>query len=174
MIVDLRGCATGVPDDGVTLAEWFLADGAIGSLKGQRTATVNYAADAAKQLWKNDVVLIVNRGTANAAEVFAAALLDNKRAQVVGERTYGSAAQQRALSLDDGGAVILSVAKFYAPNGKAIQDSGVVPNVPLADTMLTADQDPDGDGIPNDTNDKPKEDALMKKALELVGATAKP
>jgi carboxyl-terminal processing protease len=174
MIVDLRGCATGVPDDGVTLAEWFLASGAIGSVKGQRTDNVNFAADAAKQLWKNDVVLIVNRGTANAAEVFAAALLDNKRAQVVGERTYGSAAQQRALSLDDGGAVILSVGKFYAPNGKAIQDTGVVPNVPLADTMLAADQDPDGDGIPNDTTDKPKEDALMKKALELVGTTAKP
>lgn len=174
MVVDLRGCATGVPDDGVTLAEWFLASGSIGSVKGQRTDNVNFAADAAKQLWKNDVVLIVNRGTANAAEVFAAAMLENKRAQVVGERTYGSAAHQRALSLDDGGAVILSVAKFYAPNGKAIQDTGVVPNVPLADTMLAADQDPDGDGIPNDTTDKPKEDALMKKALELVGTTAKP
>lgn len=174
MVVDLRGCATGVPDDGVTLAEWFLASGSIGSVKGQRTDNVNFAADAAKQLWKNDVVLIVNRGTANAAEVFAAAMLENKRAQVVGERTYGSAAHQRALSLDDGGAVILSVGKFYAPNGKAIQDTGVVPNVPLADTMLAADQDPDGDGIPNDTTDKPKEDALMKKALELVGTTAKP
>ena len=112
--------------------------------------------------------MIVNRGTAGAAEVLAAALLDNKRADVVGERSYGHASIQKALSLDDGSAVILSVAKYYAPNGKAIQDTGVVPNYPMNDALLGVDEDPDGDGIPNDNSDKAKEDTLMKKALELL------
>ncbi|MCX6613848.1 MAG: S41 family peptidase, partial [Acidobacteria bacterium] len=86
----------------------------------------------------------------------------------VGERSYGDASIRKALSLDDGSAVILSVAKYYAPNGKAIQDTGVVPNYPMNDTMLVSEEDPDGDGIPNAPSDKPKEDTLMKKAIELL------
>ncbi len=168
LILDLRHCATGNPADGVEMANWFLDQGAIGSVKGQRMDEQKFAADAAKQVWKNPVVVIVNRGTAGAAEVLAAALLDSKRADVVGERSYGDASIRKALSLDDGSAVILSVAKYYAPNGKAIQDTGVVPNYPMNDSMLGADEDPDGDGIPNAPSDKPKEDSLMKKAIDLL------
>lgn len=168
LVVDLRNCATGDPADGVTLAQWFLEKGAIGSVKGQRSENVNFTADAAKQMWKLPVVLILNRGTSAAAEVFAAALIENKRADVVGERSYGDAAIKKALTLDDGGAVILSVAKYYAPNGKAIQDTGVTPNYPMNDLTVGPDDDPDGDGIPNAPDDKPKEDLLMKKAVDLL------
>ena len=168
LVLDLRHCATGDPAEGVALAQWFLDKGAIGTVKGQRMDLQSFNADAAKQAWKSPVVVIVNRGTAGAAEVFAAALLDNKRADVVGERTYGDASIKKSLSLDDGSAVILSVAKYYAPNGKAIQDTGVVPNYPMADAKLGADEDPDGDGVPNTTSDKPVEDTLMKKALDLL------
>lgn len=168
LVIDLRHCATGTAGDGVAIAQWFLDKGAVGSVKGQRMEEQKFTADATKQIWKNPVVLIVNRGTAGAAEVFAAAMLENKRADIVGERSYGHASIQKALSLDDGSAVILSVAKYYAPNGKAIQDTGVVPNYPMNDTLLGADEDPDGDGIPNEPSDKPKEDTLMKKALELL------
>ncbi len=168
LVIDLRNCATGDPADGVTLAQWFLEKGAIGSVKGQRSENVNFTADAAKQIWKLPVVLILNRGTSAAAEVFAAALIENKRADVVGERSYGDAAIKKALTLDDGGAVILSVAKYYAPNGKAIQDTGVTPNYPMNDLMVGPDDDPDGDGIPNAPDDKPKEDLLMKKAVDLL------
>ena len=168
LILDLRHCSTGNPADGVDVANWFLDKGAIGSVKGQRSDEQKFVADAAKQVWKNQMVVIVNRGTAGAAEVLAAALLDSKRADVVGERSYGDASIRKALSLDDGSAVILSVAKYYAPNGKAIQDTGVVPNYPMNDTLLVAEEDPDGDGIPNAPSDKPKEDSLMKKAIELL------
>ena len=168
LILDLRHCSTGNPADGVDVANWFLDKGAIGSVKGQRSDEQKFVADAAKQIWKNQMVVIVNRGTAGAAEVLAAALLDSKRADLVGERSYGDASIRKALSLDDGSAVILSVAKYYAPNGKAIQDTGVVPNYPMNDTLLVADEDPDGDGIPNAPSDKPKEDSLMKKAIELL------
>ena len=129
---------------------------------------MNFTAIASKQLWKLPTVLILNRGTAAAAEVFAAAMIENKRADVVGERSYGDAAIKKALSLDDGGAVILSVAKYFAPNGKAIQDTGVTPNYPMNDLLLGPDEDLDGDGIPNAPSDKPKEDTLMKKAIELL------
>lgn len=168
LILDLRHCATGQPSAGIETAQLFLDKGLISSSKGQRMEEQKFSADPAKQLWKEPVVVIVNRGTANACEILASALLENKRADIVGERTYGSAAIQRALSLDDGSAVILSVAKFYAPNGKAIQDTGVTPNYPLNDALLGAEEDPDGDGIPNEPSDKPKEDTLMKKAIELI------
>ncbi len=168
LVVDLRNCATGDPADGVVIAQWFLDKGIIGNVKGQRSENVNFNADAAKQLWKLPLVLILNRGTSAAAEVFAAAVLDNKRADVVGERSYGDAAIKKALTLDDGGAVILSVAKYYAPSGKAIQDTGVTPNYPMNDLNVGPEEDPDGDGIPNAPTDKPKEDTLMKKAIELL------
>jgi carboxyl-terminal processing protease len=167
LLIDLRRCATGKPGDGVEMAQWFLEKGDIGSSKGQRIEEQRYAADAAKQIWKKPVVLLVNRGTAGAAEVFAAALLENKRAEVVGERTYGNAAIQRALSLDDGSAVILSVAKYYAPNGKAIQDTGVTPNHPLNDTLAgPATEDPESED--RDETNKTLEDIILKKGLALL------
>ena len=73
------------------------------------------------------LVVITNRGTASAAEIAAAALQDNSRADVVGERTFGDASIRRAVTMDDGSAIILSVAKYYSPAGKSIQDDGVTP-----------------------------------------------
>jgi carboxyl-terminal processing protease len=167
LLIDLRRCATGKPADGVEMAQWFLEKGEIGSSKGQRIEEQRYAADATKQIWKKPVVLLVNRGTASAAEVFAAALLENKRALVVGERTYGNAAIQRALSLDDGSAVILSVAKYYSPNGKAIQDTGVTPNHLLNDALAgPATDDPESED--RDEANKTLEDIILKKGLALL------
>ena len=80
------------------------------------------------------MAVLTNHGTADAAEVVAAALMDNKRAQVVGERTYGDAAMRKAITMEDGGAIILSVAKYYSPDGKAIQDTGVTPQTAVMDT----------------------------------------
>ena len=78
-----------------------------------------------------------------AAEVAAGALLDSKRAQVVGEPTYGDAAIRKAITMDDGGAVILSVAKYYLPSGKAIQDVHITPNVLQAETTAIVENDDD-------------------------------
>ena len=86
-------------------------------------------------------MVITNRGTADGAEVAAAALLDSKRAEVVGERTYGDAAIRKAVTLDDGSAVILSVAKYYSPSGKSIQDNGVTPSVAQSEVSDTVDDD---------------------------------
>ena len=122
-------CANGNPEEGIALANLFLDKGLITYLQGQKMAREDSQASASKMITKAPLAVIVNRGTAGAAEIAAAALLDSKRADVVGERTYGDAAVRKPVPMDDGSAVILSVAKYYSPSGKAIQDTAVTPNV---------------------------------------------
>ncbi|MGH9666709.1 MAG: S41 family peptidase, partial [Bryobacteraceae bacterium] len=113
-----------------------------------------------------------NRGTADGAEIAAGALLDDKRAEVIGERTYGDAAVRKAITMDDGSAVILSVAKYYSPAGKAIQDTGVTPSVPVQQADASGPDVDDEAGAPPETpgENQPKtnEDLLMKKAIEVL------
>jgi len=165
LVLDLRHCATGGPEDGEKVAGLFLDKGKlITYTKGQKSPRADVAADGAS-VNHLPLVVIVNRGTADGAEVAAAALLDDKRAEVVGERTYGDAAIRKTITIDDGSAVILSVAKFYSPSGKAIQDTGVTPSVAVAETDTTVVDD---DGNPISDTQKPKEDLLLKKAIEVV------
>jgi carboxyl-terminal processing protease len=133
---------------------------------GQKVARQNYNADPARAVFKTQpLVVLTNRGTANAAEVAAAALADSKRAEVVGERSYGDAAIRRAVTMDDGSAVIMSVAKFYSPAGKAIQDNYVVPSV-LVQESEPAELD-DDDPTPPPAEQK-EDDQILKKAVELL------
>jgi carboxyl-terminal processing protease len=79
--------------------------------------------------------VLVNHGTAGPAELVAAALLDNKRAELVGEHTFGEGAQQKTFELPDGAALILSVAKYQSPSGKKLQDDGVTPEIAVASAV---------------------------------------
>jgi carboxyl-terminal processing protease len=167
LVLDLRHCATGSPEDGAKLANLFLDKGLITYTQGQKVQRQDLSAESSAAISRLPLVVIVNRGTANGAEIASAALLDDKRAELVGERTYGDAAVRKTITMDDGSAVILSVAKYYSPSGKAIQDTGVTPSVPIAET----DQTPtDDDGNPQ-TVEPPQpanEDLLLKKAIEVV------
>ncbi len=174
LVVDLRYCGIGTPQEGIAFANLFLKSGRITYLKGQQVAQQNFDADPAKDITELPVALLINRGTADGAEVAAAALLDNKRAQLVGERTYGDAAQRKALTMADGSAIILSVAKYYSPEGKAIQDGGVTPGTLVADAEPQAEYDANGDAIPSSTPEKTapvkiEDDPVVKKALEVLG-----
>jgi len=173
LVLDLRNCAVGEPEVGVGLANLFLTSGTITYLQGQRVPRKDFAAEPGQAITKLPVVVITNRGTAGAAEVAAAALLDNKRAQVVGERTYGDASMRRAITMEDGGAIILSVAKYYSPAGKAIQDTGVTPSTPVAEPEAQVELDENGEpiGPEPEVQRKPEDDLLLKKAVELL-ATA--
>jgi carboxyl-terminal processing protease len=168
LILDLRHCSTGSPEEGIALANLFLDKGLIAYSQGQKVSRQDYQATASKEVTKLPLVVITNRGTADAAEVATAALLDSKRAEVVGERTYGDAAIRKAVTLDDGSAVILSVAKFYSPSGKSIQDTGVTPSVVQAE--IEPVEAVDDDGVP-EVQDvptvKPGVDELMIKALKI-------
>jgi carboxyl-terminal processing protease len=174
LMLDLRNCATGSPEDGIALANLFLNKGRITYMVGQKVPRQNFEADPAKAISTLPVAVLTNRGTADAAEVAAAALMDNKRAQVVGERTYGDAALRRAITMEDGGAIILSVAKYYSPEGKAIQDTGVTPNNVVSDADTQIDVDDNGEplpevaGVDKGQQKKVEDDAVVKKALELL------
>ncbi len=169
LILDLRHCSEGSPEEGVALANLFMDKGLIGYTQGQKSPKQEFQASPSKQITKLPLTVLTNRATAGAAEIAAAALLDSKRADVVGERTYGDAAIRKTVTLDDGSALILSVAKFYDPNGKAIQDNGVTPSVPQAESEGGAEDDPNAspdlqDAAPAKQN---QQDLILRKALDL-------
>lgn len=167
VVLDLRHCSTGEQAKGIQLANLFLDSGEIAYLQGQKTERKEFDAKPADDVWKGPLVVITDRATAGGAEIAAAALLEDKRAQVVGERSYGDASLRKTIQMDDGGAVILSVAKYYSPAGKAIQDTGVVPSVQLAENDNSPDYDQDGNPIPG-TAPKTTEDNLLKQSIDLV------
>ena len=147
-VLDLRNCSIGTPEDGVAAANLFIDKGLITYVSGQKFARQDFQADPSKQITKLPLVVITNRGTSGAAEVVASALVDNKRADSVGERTYGNAAIRRPVPLDDGSTIILAVAKFYSPNGKAIMDGGFTPTNPVSDYDTQQDLSDDDDAAP--------------------------
>ena len=171
LVLDLRHCSTGPDEEGIALANLFEDSGLITYTLGQKSARQDFNAQSSKAVTKLPLAVIVNRSTAGGAEIAAAALLNSKRAKVVGERTYGDAAVRRAVSLNDGSAVILSVAKYYSPDGKSIQDNGVTPNVPQAEAdVASADGAADdslADVAPDDAK-KPGVDELMNRALKVL------
>ncbi len=167
IVLDLRHCSTGEQEKGVALANLFVDSGEITYLQGQKTPKKEFDAVPDEDIWKGPLVVITDRSTAGGAEIAASALMDDKRAQVVGERSYGDASLRKTIQMDDGGAVILSVAKYYSPSGKAIQDTGVVPTVQLAENDNSPELDQDGNPIPG-TAPKSTEDNLLKQSIDLV------
>ena len=171
LVLDLRNDSLATPEDGIQLANLFLDKGLIAYLQGQKFARQNFDAAPASAISKLPLTVITNRGTARGAEIAAAALLDNKRAEVVGERTYGDAAMRKPVTMDDGSAVILSVAKYYSPSGKAIQDTGVTPTVAVAEAQPVLDTDDDTE--PQPEPEKKGDDLLLKKAIEVASGNVK-
>ncbi len=172
LVLDLRGCAVGTPEDGIALANLFLDKGLITYMKGQRVPQKNFDADPSKAVTKLPVAVLVDRGTAGGAEIAAAALQDDDLAKLVGEVTYGDAAMREAVKMDDGGAIILSVAKYYSPKGQAIQDTRVTPATVVAQAEPDVEYDANGDPLPQTTPLKPEQktssDSVVTKALEVL------
>jgi carboxyl-terminal processing protease len=170
LILDLRNDGLGKAENGVAIANLFLDKGLITYTQGQKVTRQDFNADPAKAAYKNQpIAIITNRGTASAAEIVAASLLDAKRAEVVGERTYGDAAIRKAVTMDDGAAVILSVAKYYSPSGKAIQDTGVTPTVLVteAEPFVDTEEGQESPAVPEQPR-KDEDDLLLKKAIEVL------
>jgi carboxyl-terminal processing protease len=169
LLLDLRYSASGTPEDGVELANLFLDKGLITYSQGQKSPRKNYDADPKKDITTLPLVVLTNRGTAAAAEVAAAALQGDKRASLVGERTYGDASVLRPITMDDGSAIILSVAKYYSPDGKSIQDNGVTPEELVAEAEAGGpDVDDDSEPAPAVPAAKSTEDLILQKAIEIA------
>jgi carboxyl-terminal processing protease len=176
IILDLRNCSVGDPSEGVEVANLFLSKGLIAYLQGQRVPRQNFEANPGKAVSTLPLAVITNRGTADGAEVAAAALLDGKRAELIGERTYGDASLRRAITMDDGGAIILSVAKYYSPSGKAIQDTGVTPSTLMSEPEAQVEVDENGEPLPEtqeQAQPRNAEDPLLKKAIEVIKGSQK-
>jgi carboxyl-terminal processing protease len=177
LVLDLRNSAGGVEAEGVATANLFLDHGTITYLQGQKYPREAFNADPAKDITKLPVVVLVNRGTAGPAEIVASAILENARGDVVGDKTFGDGSVQKLIEMPDSSALILSVAKYYSPSGKAIQDVSVTPNVLVAGAAEDDGGLPDEDeqaapgAKPGDKKDeKPKNlpDDQLNKALEVL------
>ena len=168
LVLDLRNCAAGTVEEGVALTNLFLDNGIITYVEGQRYSRQEFRADPARTVWRLPLVVITNRGTAGGAEVAAAALLDHKRAEVVGEPTFGNAAVRRPVTMEDGAAIILAVAKYYSPSGKAIQDTRVTPTVQLIESELMPESEEEPVPPETERGPKPEEDRLLEKAIEVL------
>jgi carboxyl-terminal processing protease len=173
LILDLRDCAEGEVAEGIATANLFLNHGTITYLQGQKYPREAFNADPAKAITTLPLVILVNKGTSGASEVVAAAILENARGDVVGDKTFGDGSVQKLIELPDGSALILSIAKYYSPQGKAIQDAAVTPNILVADTSDdSAVPDEDENATPADDEKKekaiPANDEQLQKAIEVL------
>jgi len=171
LILDLRNSGEGEESEGIATANLFLNHGTITYLQGQKYPREAFTAEANKAITNLPVALLVNHGTAGPAEIVAAAILENARGDVVGDKTFGDGSVQKVIDLPDGSALILSVAKYYSPSGKAIQDTAITPNVLVADTDEDAplpDEDQDTAAPDENKAKTPQQDEQLRKAIEVL------
>lgn len=160
VLLDLRDSSGDDAQQGIRLANFFIKQGTLATLAGQKFPTQTFTADASKVLTDAPMDVLVNRGTYGAAELAAGAILDAKRGDVVGERTFGEGSVQKTIELPDGAALLLTVAKYESPNGTKIEDDAVKPNVAVEEPIVDDEQE----AAP------PKGDEPLTKALDLLKA----
>lgn len=132
LVIDLRSNPGGLLIGAVEIADELLDHGNIVSTRGRAAiGTTRFEATPGDRLHGAPVVVLVDAGSASAAEVLAGALQDNRRARVVGSRTFGKGSVQTLLPLDNGDAVKLTTARYYTPSGHSIQARGIQPDVVL-------------------------------------------
>jgi carboxyl-terminal processing protease len=169
VVLDLRDVAEGDEAQGVRLANFFLQSGTIATLSGQKFPLKRFAADPSQFITAAPLVVLVNHGTSGPGEIVAAAILDNKRGDVVGDRTFGEGSVQKTMELPDGSALILSIAKYASPSGKKIQDEAVTPNVVVASSVDLEEGAAEGSKPPRAPGEKSAAtDDQLNKALDIL------
>lgn len=173
LVFDLRNCAGGEESEGISTANLFLNRGTITYLQGQKYARETFNAEPQKAITTLPLVVLVNRGTAGPAEIVAASIMENARGDVLGDKTFGVGSIQKVIEIPDGSALILSVAKYYTPGGKPIQDNAVTPNILVAtdDENILPDDEDDSDR-PAAEKKQNKEDEQLKRAIEVLKSRA--
>jgi carboxyl-terminal processing protease len=169
IVLDLRGTAGGDEQEAVQLANMFIDSGNIGYVQGQKFEKKLLVANSKEMLTKLPVVAVINQGTAGAAEIVAGALNDSRRAQLVGTKTFGAGSLQRLIPMDDGAALLLSVAKYYTPSGTEIQENGIKPTVEaLQSSEELFNPDDDTEVVQPSKAPAVEEDRQLKKAIEVL------
>jgi len=144
VILDLRECGRGSVPEAISIARMFVPSGNLTSLKGQTVPEQVFAADPSKVIWKGPVSVLMDGTTTGAAEVLATSIANTKRGNLVGDRTFGLASEQKLITMDDGAAIILTVANYYNVDGKPILEEGVAPTEVVRAAASAAD---DGDDV---------------------------
>jgi carboxyl-terminal processing protease len=173
VVLDLRDCSSGAISEGVGVAQMFLPSGTVTVLRGQTVTQQQFNASPDKVVWHGPVDVLISDSTAGAAEIVASAISDNKRGDLVGIRTFGSASEQKLIPMEDGSALVLTVAFYYTPANKAILDQGVAPTVvvsPALPDVAAQDQEAPPPLRPNQL--PAADDQVMHKALDLLQAPA--
>lgn len=187
IVIDLRNVAGGDIQEGVTVANFFIRDGQIAKTIGREQKVLkSFEADSKVTLFNGPVVVLIDSGTAGAAEVVASAFLEDKRGDVVGEKSFGAGAEQELFTLRDGDGLLLTTVKWASGSGKPFlgedrNHSGITPSVEVKrpDTQDAADVEDLGNDSEKPNNPKPPpsepvapkpqpEDIQMKKAIELL------
>ena len=132
LVLDLRSNPGGLITAAVDVADEFLADVLIVSVKGRNAlSNAAYYGKAGQQFTGVPVVVLIDAGSASASEILAGALQDHKRATLMGSRSFGKGSVQNVIYLDNGDAFKLTTARYYTPDGRSIQAQGIVPEILL-------------------------------------------
>src|SRR5713226_890951 len=178
VILDVRECCRGQVSEAISIARLFVSTGTLTTLRGQTVSTQVFSAEPKQVIWKNPVSVLVDATTSGAAEVLASAIAANHRGDVVGERTFGLASEQKLITLDDGSALFLTVANYYNSGGKAILEDGVTPSEVVRaaaeeDNDVSDDSSASAKEPPSGPRPLSPEDPVFHKALDLLKAPAK-
>ncbi len=197
IVLDLRGVATGGIDEAVSVANLFIKDGDLAKVIGRDNKVLkSYAADPSKAIYDGKVAVLIDLGSAGAAEVVASAFLDRKRGEVVGERSFGSGTEQQLFPLRGGDGLLLTTAKWASAGGVPFLGDdratmGVKPSVEvkrpdtpepieveeLIDQQEEQNQNPQPSASPAsvkpEETKKVVEDLQLKKAIEVLQDHAK-
>ncbi|HET8925989.1 MAG TPA: S41 family peptidase [Candidatus Acidoferrum sp.] len=182
VILDLRECGRGPVSEAISIARLFVPSGTLTTLRGQTVSTQVFAAEPKQLIWRNPVSVLIDATTSGAAEILASAIVANHRGDVVGERSFGLASEQKLITLDDGSALFLTVANYYNPGGKSILEEGVTPT-----EVVRAVPEDDSDGSDEEVAPAPEpskepglgprplspEDPIFHRALDLLKAPVK-
>ena len=181
VIVDVRECGRGPVSEAISLARLFVPSGTISTLRGQTVSAQAFSAEPKQVVWRNTVSVLIDATTSGAAEVFASAIVANHRGDVVGERTFGLASEQKLITMDDGAALILTVANYYNPGGKSILEEGITPTEIVRAVPEDSDSGDDDAAPAQETQKEPglgprplsPEDPIFHRALDLLKTPVK-
>ncbi len=132
LILDLRNNPGGLLSQAIEVADEFLDSGLIVSIKGRDKTEEKSIAHKNRKSRKYPMIVLVNEGSASAAEIVAGALQDNKKALILGTSTFGKGSVQTLFPLSDGSGLRLTTALYYTPSGRSIQASGIEPDIEVA------------------------------------------
>jgi carboxyl-terminal processing protease len=156
LIVDVRRTSTGDADQGLALARLFVSRGTLAIRERSANVQETIAARAGDGAVALPALVLMDTGTSGAAELFAAAMSGNQRAELVGEQTIGRAAIQRLIKLPDSSGLWLSTARYLTPAGAPLHEKGLAPAVPIAEPAVEFGQTP------------PPGDPTLDKAIERL------